>query len=83
MENTTIDGNVYFVQGLSEESAEVLEKLRSLGYAENSIYADPLLEDWDNQDFRLTADSPALKMGIQSLDVRETGLTDDFPDRLR
>ena len=83
MENTLVDGNVYFVQGVSEESAEVLEKLRALGYAENSIYADPLLEDWDNGDFRLKADSPALKMGIKSLDVRETGLTDDFPERLK
>ena len=83
MENTTIDGNIYFVQGASEEDAEVLAKLRALGYAENSIYADPLLEDWDNEDFRLKTDSPAHAMGIKSLDIREMGLTDDFPDRLR
>ena len=83
MENTTIDGNIYFVQGVSEEDAEVLQKLRALGYAENSIYADPLLEDWDDGDFRLKADSPAHAMGIKSLDIREMGLTDDFPDRLR
>ena len=83
MENTEIDGNVYFVQGVSEESAEVLEKLRALGYAENSIYSDPLLEDWDNEDFRLKPDSPAVKMGIKSLDVREMGLTEDFPERFR
>ena len=83
MENTKIDGNVYFSQGVSEESAEVLEKLRALGYAENSIYSDPLLEDWDNEDFRLKPDSPAVKMGIKSLDVREMGLTEDFPERFR
>ena len=83
MENTEIDGNVYFSQGVSEESAEVLEKLRALGHAENSIYSDPLLEDRENEDFRLKPDSPALKMGIKSLDVREMGLTEDFPERFR
>jgi len=36
--------------------------------------------DWKNGDFRLKPESPAL---IKSIDVREAGITDDFPEKFR
>jgi hypothetical protein len=56
-----------------------VEKLRGVGHETNGAYTDPLFEDWQNGDFRLKSESPALKMGIRSIDVREAGLTEDFP----
>ncbi len=76
----SIDYNIYFNAGAPDKPT-VLEKMHSLGHDQNSAYVDPLFEDWENGDFRLRAGSPALKMGIKSIDVREAGLTDDFPKR--
>lgn len=49
----------------------------------NGAYADPLFVDWEAGDFRLRPDSPALKMGIKSIDISKVGLTEDFPERFK
>ncbi|MCX7014103.1 MAG: right-handed parallel beta-helix repeat-containing protein [Candidatus Sumerlaeota bacterium] len=49
----------------------------------DSVSADPLFMDVAKGDFRLRPDSPALKLGIVSLDVKEMGLTREYPERLR
>ena len=83
MKNVEIEGNVYYDLGGDEESVEVLERLRENGYGESDIYSDPLFVDWEKGDFRLQPGSPALEMGIKSIDVSEAGLTEDFPRRFR
>ncbi|WP_282136704.1 right-handed parallel beta-helix repeat-containing protein [Seonamhaeicola maritimus] len=76
----SIDKNIYF-NTEAPDKPSVLTKLRSYGHDTNGAYLDPLFEDWENGDFRLKPNSPALKMGIKSIDVSEAGLTDDFPKR--
>ncbi|MCE5280078.1 MAG: right-handed parallel beta-helix repeat-containing protein [Planctomycetaceae bacterium] len=48
----------------------------------NSIEADPLFTDAAARDYSLKSDSPALKIGIKSIDLRNVGLTEKFPKRL-
>lgn len=46
---------------------------------EKSDFADPLFVDWKNGDFRLQSAFPALKLGIEPIDITPAGLTDEFP----
>lgn len=55
------------------------EDMQEHGLDRNSIVADPLFVDAENQDFRFRPDSPAWKLGIKSVDRRQAGLTDEFP----
>ena len=82
MEGGMIDSNVYF-NAESPDTPGIIEKMRLLGHDKGSIYADPMFVDWRNGDFRLRPESPALKLGIQSVDVSEAGITTDFPERFR
>ena len=79
MRSGNVNGNIYFKVDDPEGYPATVNKLRSVGYEKNGAYVDPMFEDWENGDFRLKPGSPALKMGIKSIDVREAGLTDDFP----
>ena len=83
METGEIDRNIYYQLDEPEGPATTLEKVREVGYEKNGAYADPLFEDWENGDFRLKPDSPALKMGIKSIDMSKIGLTEDFPKRFK
>ncbi len=46
-----------------------------------SLTADPGFVDVAGRDFRLLSDSPALKLGIEPIDVSQIGLKADFPKR--
>ena len=41
---------------------------------EGSVVADPKFTDWEKGDFSFQKDSPALKFGIESLDVSDVGI---------
>jgi hypothetical protein len=56
-----------------------LDQWKALGYDVNSIYADPLFMDPDNDDYRVRPESPAIKMGFINFDPDEAGLLPDFP----
>ena len=63
-----------------------LEKWRGLGngkYDRTSIVADPMFVDPAKHDYRLKAESPALKLGFVPIDASRIGLKEDFPERLR
>lgn len=47
------------------------------GFDRHSIIADPLFVDPANHDYRLRPDSPALALGIESIDVSSVGLYGD------
>lgn len=48
-------------------------------YDSNSKNSDPLLVDPRNGDFRLQEKSPAFTLGFEAIDLKQIGLTDDFP----
>ena len=49
-----------------------------LTYDADSICADPLFVNAENHDYRLREDSPALKLGIKTIDADEIGLRKDY-----
>lgn len=81
------DNNLYFNPGGSYRIAGRNPYGRSLGawkrgFDKNSVTADPLFVDAAKRDYRLKPNSPALKLGIKSIDLSEVGLTAKFPKRL-
>jgi len=56
-------------------SGASLESWRARGHDLHSIVADPRFMSATNHDFRLQPDSPALKMGFKSLDLRAVGVS--------
>ena len=55
---------------------------KKLGFDKHSVVADPLFVDPDGGDFRLRAESPALKLGFRSIDVERIGLEKKYRARL-
>ncbi len=56
------------------------EEWQKLGFDRNSIVADPLFVDAENDDYRLQPDSPALKLGFEPIPVEKIGPYES-PDR--
>jgi len=56
-----------------------LEEWRKRGHDVHSIVADPMFIDPDHGDFRLKRDSPAISLGIESIDARSAGRTGHPP----
>ena len=61
---------------------------RNFGFDTNSVMADPLFIDAAAHDYRLQPESPARKLGIQSIDTADAGLYGDanwtdLPKRIR
>ncbi len=85
MSDNIVDNNLYYsVNNPGFEMNTVLTDLRKNGFDGSSVYADPLFENWIEGDFRLKAASPALKIGIEQVDIKDkVGLTKDFPLHLR
>ena len=81
MSKGEIDQNLYYQVDAPKGPSTTLDRVRDAGYDKNSAYADPLFVDWENGDFRLKPESPALKMGIKPIDMDKIGLTDEFPKR--
>jgi len=78
-----IEGNLYYCGNVEETSTpKFLQTLREQGVASSDVYADPMFVALKDRDFRLKAESPALKIGIKQIDLKGVGLTDTFPKRL-
>jgi len=56
---------------------KTLEEWRGMGYDEHSITADPLFADPDNDDFRLSPESPAFRLGFQRIPLGKIGIPRD------
>ena len=75
-----IEHNLYYCGGVQESSTPAfLQTLRAQGVASTDAYADPMFLELQPRDFRLRPDSPALKMGIKQIDLKDVGLRRDFP----
>ncbi len=70
------DYNLYFCVGDPQLSETVLNTTKRDGIDAHSLAVDPLFVDPANGDFRLQPDSPALKLGIVSIDLSQIGLRD-------
>lgn len=76
----TWDQNVYWHTGGPERLRfyrRSFAEWQSLGLDPRSQIADPLFVDAGSGDFRLQAESPALKLGFQPFDVSRAGLYGD------
>ncbi len=86
-DNFTIDSNVYYnpEHEVSFYGGADLEEWRERGHDLTSIIADPLLADPANEDFRVRAGSPALRLGFEPFNHEAAGrvtapaLTADLP----
>jgi len=72
-----LDYNVYWNASGGEPvfpGERTFRQWQALGHDRNSIVADPRFYDAERFDFRLKADSPALKLGFKPIDAGEIGL---------
>ena len=78
-----IENNVYFnAAGVASKPPGLMEQMRAKGAGLHDVYEDPLFVDVEHGDFRFRPDSPGLKLGIKPIDLRNVGLTREFPKRL-
>jgi hypothetical protein len=79
-----VDGNIYFDARPGAETMKFaggsLEQWQQRGHDTNSLIADPLFVDASHYDFRLSTNSPALKLGFKAIDVSRVGVRPK-PDR--
>ncbi|TWT75032.1 right-handed parallel beta-helix repeat-containing protein [Allorhodopirellula solitaria] len=68
-----MDSNLYFHPTDSHWMDEKLRKMRELGKEKSSLFGDPLFADPAAGDFSFRTGSPALKLGIEPLDVSKMG----------
>ena len=78
-DNYQIDWNLYFDARPAATPAAMrfgdatLDQWRARGHDLHSIITDPHFAAPKNNDFRLTKDSPALKIGFRPIDMRQVG----------
>ncbi len=77
--NYQLDHNLYWVTGGEEPefAGRTFEEWQATGQDEHSVVAQPQFAAPQAYDFRLEADSPALKLGFQPIDPTGIGLAGD------
>jgi hypothetical protein len=75
LETTDNDKNLYFHPTDSHWMDAHLTKMQAVGKEKASLFGDPLFVNPENGDFSFRPGSPALALGIESLDVSKMGLT--------
>ncbi|MFC2090514.1 right-handed parallel beta-helix repeat-containing protein [Bacteroidota bacterium] len=76
IEETEIDSNLYFHPENPEWMDKHLERMQAIGKEQASLFADPMFIDPTGEDFGFKEGSPAIKLGIEPLDVSKMGLKD-------
>ncbi|EDM29559.1 hypothetical protein LNTAR_17453 [Lentisphaera araneosa HTCC2155] len=87
-ESCDLQSNVFFATNGLNKVEKHLETWKGKGQEKNSILADPLFAkplDFNKEmtpaDFKLAADSPALKSGFKPIDTSKIGLQAGFPEQ--
>ncbi|MGE4488267.1 MAG: right-handed parallel beta-helix repeat-containing protein, partial [Kiritimatiellales bacterium] len=79
LQDASVDSNLFWWQHNPAAASNVLTSVRNLyGFDAHGKTLDPLFMDIQAGDFRLKPESPALAMGIESIDISTTGLTGEF-----
>lgn len=60
-----------------ESYTHSLEEWQALGYDKNSVFAEPMFVDAENDDYRVKPESPALKVGFKNFEMGKWGLVID------
>ncbi len=71
------DYNIFYCLNEEKGRAFLKEVRDEYGAEKHGIFADPMFVDLDNYDVRLKPGSPALKLGVKSIDIDKIGLLDD------
>jgi len=67
----------------AERRTYTLAEWQQMGFDRNSVFADPLFADPENDDYRVKPGSPALELGFENFDMDRFGLTNDYPNTWR
>jgi hypothetical protein len=70
------DYNLFYTPDESS-GRDFFAKIQATGHEEHGQFANPLFIDIEKGDIRLRPDSPALIMGIKSIDIEKIGLLDE------
>ncbi|WP_146581484.1 right-handed parallel beta-helix repeat-containing protein [Neorhodopirellula pilleata] len=73
--STDMDSNLYYHPTNPHWIDDHLIKMRAVGKEDASLFGDPLFTDPGNGDFTFRPGSPAVVLGIESLDVSKMGRT--------
>ncbi|WP_246151533.1 right-handed parallel beta-helix repeat-containing protein [Rubripirellula reticaptiva] len=76
LESTDMDSNLYYHPTNPNWMDEHLQRMRAVGKEKASLVGDPLFVDPAGSDFNFQPGSPALELGIESLDVSQMGRRD-------
>ena len=71
---TKMDSNMYYHPTNPNWMVEHFAKMREVGNEQASVFADPMFTDVAHGDFSFKDGSPAIKLGIEALDVSKMGL---------
>ena len=74
IEETEMDSNLYYHPTDPAWMDEHLKRMHAIDKEKASLFADPMFTDPAGGDFSFKAGSPALKLGIEPLDVSKMGL---------
>ncbi len=70
--NTSGDVNIFAIGDRKFSLSEIQQRF---GGEDGSIIADPKFMDYENNDFTLCEDSPALELGFEPIDTSDVGVT--------
>ncbi len=75
----SVDRNVYYCPGLDEplvraRGIATWAEWTALGFDANSVFADPLFVDPENDDYTLAPGSPAFALGFEPIDIGRIGV---------
>lgn len=73
---TDMDSNLYYHPTNPEWMNEHFVKMHAVGKEQMSLFADPMFVDSEGGDFTFKEGSPAIKLGIEPLDVSKMGMKD-------
>ncbi|MDB4199416.1 right-handed parallel beta-helix repeat-containing protein, partial [Polaribacter sp.] len=74
LNQTEMDGNLYFNPNNPNWMDQHFKRMRAIGKEKTSLFGDPLFIDIENGNFGFKEASPALKLGIEPLDISKMGM---------